>query len=131
MSVPVENPSHPLFRLSHPASRIAYNIRDSPIEGTGAMRLPPKLIEIIAFRVVQRLVETGAIVCRDPNVRDQLEAAIERALTEEFKLEDQLDEEVRRILAQYADQIDRSQVEYHELFRKIKQRLAKERGIVL
>lgn len=95
------------------------------------MRLPPKLIEIIAFRVVQRLVETGAIVCRDPNVRDQLEAAIERALTEEFKLEDQLDEEVRRILAQYADQIDRSQVEYHELFRKVKQRLAKERGIVL
>ncbi|GBC83711.1 hypothetical protein HRbin11_00129 [bacterium HR11] len=95
------------------------------------MRLPPKLIEIIAFRVVQRLVETGAIVCRDPNARDQLEAAIERALTEEFKLEDQLDEEVRRILAQYADQIDRSQVEYHELFRKVKQRLAKERGIVL
>jgi hypothetical protein len=98
------------------------------MDGKGAMRLPPKLIEIIAFRVVQRLVETGAIVCRDPNA---LEETVERALTEEFKLEDQLDEEVRRILAQYADQIERSSVEYHELFRKVKQCLAKEKGIVL
>ncbi len=92
------------------------------------MRLPPRLIEFMAFRIAQMLIERGDVVVSDPN---RLEEIIEKAIRDELALEDQLDEEVRRILAQYADEIQRSQAEYHELFRKIKQRLARERGIVL
>ena len=92
------------------------------------MGLPPRLIEFMAFRIAQMLIERGDVVVSDPN---RLEEIIEKAIRDELALEDQLDEEVRRILARYADEIQRSQAEYHELFRKIKQRLAKERGIVL
>lgn len=92
------------------------------------MRLPPKLVEVMAFRITRLLVDHGYIENVDPNT---LEEKIEHAILEELSLEDKLDEEVRKILSQYDDAIQRSDVEYHELFRKVKQRLAKEKGIVL
>ena len=92
------------------------------------MRLPPKLVEILAFRLAQLLVDHRYVSNVNTNT---LADRIEHALLEELALEDQLDEEVRRILAQYDDIIARSQAEYHELFRKVKLKLAKEKGIIL
>ncbi len=92
------------------------------------MRLPPKLVEVMAFRITRLLIEHDYVKGVDLN---ELEEKIEQAMLQELSLEDKLDEEVRKILSQFDDAIQRSDVEYHELFRKVKQRLAKEKGIVL
>lgn len=92
------------------------------------MRLPPKLVEVIAFRLAQILIDHKHVSGVDLNT---LTEKIEQAILQELSLEDQLDEEVRQILSQYDDAIQRSDVEYHELFRKVKMKLAKEKGIVL
>ncbi len=92
------------------------------------MRLPPKLIEIMAFRVVQFLEENKLIETRNA---EALIDAIEKALIEEMSLEDKLDEEVKELLAKHSNLIDTSSVEYHELFRKVKQKLAQKKGIIL
>jgi hypothetical protein len=46
-------------------------------------------------------------------------------------VEDQLNEEVREILASHAEEMRRTNVEYREMFKMIKKKLARERKIIL
>jgi hypothetical protein len=52
-------------------------------------------------------------------------------ITEEFMKEDKLDQEVRGILSEYMEKIRKENIEYQTMFRMIKNKLAKERNIVL
>ena len=45
--------------------------------------------------------------------------------------EDRLNEEVREVLVQHTDQMDRSDITYSEMFKKVKRELAKQKGIIL
>ena len=54
-----------------------------------------------------------------------------RALTEDLQVEDRLNEEVREILRGHADQIDRQNIQYHEMFKLIKSKLVRERKLIL
>jgi len=57
-------------------------------------------------------------------------AVIARVIEEDLAVEDQLNQEVRDILAQYSDYMRREGIPYHEMFRKIKHMLIKERKII-
>ena len=46
-------------------------------------------------------------------------------------VEDQLNDEVRDILTQHAEEMRRTNVEYREMFKMIKKKLARERDIIL
>ncbi len=92
------------------------------------MRLSKNQIAHLAYTIVKHLVSQEKIIVDDKN---KLIQDIERVLTEEFALEDQLDNEVKSILSKHIDEIRRGNLEYNEMFRKVKQRLAKEKGIVL
>ena len=92
------------------------------------MRLSKNQIAHLAYTIVKHLVSQDKIIVDDKN---RLIQDIERVLTEEFALEDQLDNEVKSILSKHIDEIRRGNLEYNEMFRKVKQRLAKEKGIVL
>jgi hypothetical protein len=46
-------------------------------------------------------------------------------------VEDQLNDEVREILASHAEEMRRTNVEYREMFKMIKKKLARERKIIL
>ena len=52
-------------------------------------------------------------------------------ITEELRKEDRLNEEVRDVLVEHSDEMSRSNITYNEMFKMVKRRLAKEKGIVL
>ncbi|MFQ6083273.1 MAG: DUF507 family protein [Candidatus Aminicenantia bacterium] len=92
------------------------------------MRLNKNQIEHMAFTIVRTLINEEKIILEDKN---KLADKIENIITEEFLLEDKLDQEVRKILNEHIDQIRKENIEYQTLFRMIKTKLAKERNIVL
>jgi len=60
-----------------------------------------------------------------------VELAVARAVTLELKIEDDLDDEVERVLAGYQNQIRGQNMDMMLLRQKIKSQLAREKGIVL
>jgi hypothetical protein len=52
-------------------------------------------------------------------------------MTEELGVEDRLNAEVRRLMEPYEDQIEQGHVDYQKMFTMIKQKLVRERGIIL
>ena len=49
----------------------------------------------------------------------------------ELSVEDRLNDEVREILTQHSEEMRRTNVEYREMFKMIKKKLARERKIIL
>ena len=92
------------------------------------MRLSAEHIEIIAYRVVHELAKKGLTVIDD--VVDA-EASMNAVITDDLRIEDQLNDEVREIMSAYDEQIRRADVEFHEMFKVIKARLARERNIII
>ena len=56
---------------------------------------------------------------------------IAHVIVEELSIEDRLNEEAREVLAQHMTQMERSDITYSEMFKKVKRELAKKKGIVL
>jgi hypothetical protein len=52
-------------------------------------------------------------------------------MTDELLVEDRLNDEVREILTEHAEEMRRTNVEYREMFKMIKKKLARERQIIL
>jgi hypothetical protein len=48
-----------------------------------------------------------------------------------LSVEDRLNAEVRQLLKAYEQQIDQGQVDYQKMFQMVKQKLVRERGIIL
>lgn len=92
------------------------------------MRLSKSEIDFLAFEIVKTLLKESKITTTD---KEALVESIAKILTEDFSKEDKLDEEVREILNRYSEEIRKGNIEYQTIFRMIKQRLAKERKIVL
>ena len=58
----------------------------------------------------------------------------ERALAvieEEMSVEDRINEEARNLLQQYAEYMRQTGVSYHEMFKMVKNRLVKEKQVIL
>ena len=93
-----------------------------------AMKMTKNLLNHMAYRIVKGLVAQGLITAED---RNRLVESVSTLLEEEIQKEEQLEEEVRNILLQHSDKIRVENVDYQEMFRMIKQKIAKERGSVL
>lgn len=92
------------------------------------MRLSQEQIEIIAWRIVHDLRRAGLLVASDP---DDAQATLRAVISDELAVEDRLNDEVREIMRAHDAEIRRHDVEFHELFRAIKAKLARERNIIL
>ncbi len=57
--------------------------------------------------------------------------ALNRVMTEELSLEDRVNAEVRQLLTAYEKQIEQGQVDYQKMFQMVKQKLVRERGLIL
>jgi len=92
------------------------------------MRLSPDEVEFISRKIVKSLTaEERLQVDDEPKVVE----GIARVITDELRVEDQLNDEVREVLAQHMSQMERSDITYSEMFKKVKRELAKQKGIVL
>jgi len=60
-----------------------------------------------------------------------VQARVSGTIIRDLKVEDELDEEVRKILEGYAQQMRQQHIEYYDMFRITKQKLVKERNLIL
>jgi len=92
------------------------------------MRLTTDEIQFIAKKIVKVLAgERKLEVDSEPRVIE----AIAKIVTDELAIEDRLNQEVREVLAQHATELERSDVTYTEMFKMLKRKMAREKGIVL
>jgi hypothetical protein len=92
------------------------------------MRLTPNEIEFVSRKIVKTLLAEGKLeVDSEPRVTE----AIAKIISDELMIEDRLNEEVREVLVQHASEMERSNVTYTEMFKMLKKKMAKEKGIVL
>ena len=92
------------------------------------MLLSRDYVGYMASEVVKRLLAAQMIEARAP---EALVQRIRQTMLEELTVEDRLNEEVREILSQYADEMRRSGASYQEMYKKVKSQLARERKLIL
>ncbi len=92
------------------------------------MRLSGNEVEFISRKIVKTLVAEGKL---EVDSEARVSEGIARVITEELAVEDRLNEEVREVLVQHASEMERSNVTYTEMFKMLKRKMAKEKGIVL
>ncbi len=93
------------------------------------MRLKKEMVQYIAQVMAKKLADRRYITY-DGNLRD-LEALFVNVIIDDLLVEDRLNEEVREILDQHQEDIDRGNIDYHKMFVMIKRKLSQERGLVL
>jgi hypothetical protein len=92
------------------------------------MRLNKNQIEHLASVILRNLAKEGKIIIED---KSRLLEEVTTLLIEEFQKEDRLDQEVRELLSKHMEKIRKDNIEYQQMFKLIKARLAREKGIVL
>jgi hypothetical protein len=92
------------------------------------MRLSPDEVQYISRKIVKTLSAEGKIEVDD---QGQLTEGIAKVITDELAVEDRLNEEVREVLIQHSSEMERSNVTYTEMFKMLKKKMAREKGIVL
>ena len=92
------------------------------------MRLTADEVQYFSKKIVKTLVAEGKLeVDSEPRVVE----GIARVMTDELLIEDKLNEEAREFLLQHAGDMERMNITYSEMFKMVKKRLAKEKGIIL
>ncbi|HYQ48027.1 MAG TPA: DUF507 family protein [Thermodesulfovibrionales bacterium] len=93
------------------------------------MRIPKSWVPIMAKRIIDNLIAREMIKPKVP-----VERLIEKAdaiLLDELMVEDRLNDEVRVLLKKHETDIERNRMDYRKLFELTKQKLVKERNLVL
>lgn len=93
------------------------------------MRLNTIRIHQMAATVIERLEAQGLLQIQGKTdlVVQQLEAAI----TKELQVEDRLNADVREMLKQFDQEFAAGRADYQKMFSMVKQKLIKERGLIL
>ena len=92
------------------------------------MALRKEYVQLLSKKVVEELIAQEMIEIPDGyDLADQLFQVMDA----EVNLEDRINEEVRLLLNQYQDQMRQSGASYQEMFKLIKNKLVRERKLVL
>jgi hypothetical protein len=92
------------------------------------MALRKEYVRLLSAKIVEDLVKQDMIeIPDDLDLADQLFQVMDA----EINLEDRINEEVRLLLNQYQDQMRQSGASYQEMFKLIKNKLVRERKLVL
>jgi hypothetical protein len=94
------------------------------------MRLTSDEIEYLARKLVKSLTKDGHIDV-ETEARPRVIGSVAATITEELMVEDRLNQEVREVLLQHSSEMQRSNITYTEMFKMVKKKLAKEKGIIL
>ena len=92
------------------------------------MLLQRDFVAHMASEVVKRLIDGGHI---ETKAAEAVTQRIRQRMLEELSVEDRLNEEVRQILIERQDDMRRLGVSYQEMYKKVKQQLARDRKLVL
>ena len=93
------------------------------------MRLKSEKIEQLAGVIVKALEANGEVTLGESP--EDVTRLIQQVIAEDMQLEDEIEEEARRVLDEHVNMIQRKGVSYDSMLRKVKKRIARERKIVL
>ncbi|GAQ93958.1 hypothetical protein TAGGR_1123 [Thermodesulfovibrio aggregans] len=93
------------------------------------MRIPKSWVPYIANRIIENLLKKDMIEMTVS--KEQLLKEAENLILDELMVEDRLNEEVRELLKKYETEIERGKLDYRKLFEMTKQKLVKQRNLVL
>ncbi len=92
------------------------------------MNFSKDYVGYLGRRTVKHLIEANMI--RTDHV-DVLNSRVQAALIDELMLEDRINDEVRLIMEAYQEEMRRTGASYQEMFKRIKQELARKYKAVL
>lgn len=93
------------------------------------MRIPRSWIPPLTQRIIETLLKEELI---EPDIdRGRLAQEVEALIVAELSVEDRLNDEVREILRGHEMEIERGRLDYRRLFDLTKQKLVKERNLIL
>lgn len=93
------------------------------------MRIPKSWVPLLAKRIIENIVSKELV---SPTISlEKLISEAEAIILDELMVEDRLNEEVREILKSHAYEIEKGKLDYRKLFELTKQKLVKERNLVL
>ena len=93
-----------------------------------SMLFSKEYVGYLARQVSQKLIAGEFIEAKNVS---EVSAALNNALLEELQLEDRINDEVRLILEQYQDEMQRAGASYQEMFKKVKGELVRKYKAVL
>ncbi len=93
------------------------------------MKLSPAKIEQLVDELLDVLSEVDGVLFQGNDA--QLRLAMTEIITDELMIEELLDAEVHKILQEHKYEITMGRLSYDDLFKKTRQRLIKERRLVL
>ncbi len=93
------------------------------------MRLKKERIQSLSKMLVNDLLESGAI--QFGKSKEDLAGKIERIIINELMVEDRLEAEARKLLESYESQIEKGNLDPHQMLQMIKKQLAKDKDIIL
>jgi len=93
------------------------------------MRVPKTWVPFLAKKVVDNITVKNLVKPAVP--LEKLLTETGQIILEELTIEDRLNEEVREILKSHSAEIEKGRMDYRRLFELTKQKLVKERNLVL
>ncbi len=93
------------------------------------MRLRHEEIEYVTWRIVRNLEKSGEVDFFDSE--EGAQEQLSHAVTEDLMVEDRLNREVDDILRAHQNEIQHESVDYRRMFQLIKNKLSRERGLIL
>jgi hypothetical protein len=85
----------------------------------------------MASEVVKKLVEGGQIDHLDSVKMDAVINRVKVRMAEELAVEDRVNDEARQILIDHQDEMRRAGISYQDMFKKVKQQIAKDKKLIL
>jgi len=93
------------------------------------MRIPKAWVPILAQKITHNIISKNLVKPTVPIEKFAVET--EQLLFDELSIEDKINDEVRELLKTYTSEIEKGRLDYRKLFDLTKQKLVRERNIVL
>jgi hypothetical protein len=93
------------------------------------MRIPKPWVPLLTKKIIDNIVSKNLIKPLVPP--EKLLSEAEEIILEELTVEDRVNEEVRELLKSHASEIEKGRLDYRKLFDLTKQKLVRERNLIL
>jgi hypothetical protein len=92
------------------------------------MQFPREYVAYMAKQVLKRLSKAGLVQYDQP---DYVNEVMLQVMLDELSVEDRINDEVRKILEQYGDEMKQMGATYEEAFKIVKKQLVRDRKVIL
>ncbi|MBI4849566.1 MAG: DUF507 family protein [Nitrospirae bacterium] len=93
------------------------------------MRVPKGWVPVVSREILEELLKKSLIELKVS--KEKATELLNELMLEELMVEDRLNEEVRQMLKKFDSEIEKGRLDYRKLFDMTKQKLVKERNIIL